>query len=127
MKKKPPKTVAAYRIRMGPMRSDESYGNNGQFLMPYPDGSSDLLLVQISDGGGWDHASVTVRTVDGNTAGRCPTWEEMCYVKEVFFRPDECVVQYHPPKSVNINAHDHCLHLWRPQNEHVVMPPTYMV
>lgn len=54
----------------------------------------------------WEHVSVSLKD-------RCPTWEEMCEVKELFFEDDETVVQYHPPKKDYVNIHPYCLHLWR--------------
>ena len=50
------------------------------------------LIVVWSFGGGWEHVSVSYRK-------RCPTWEEMCRVKEMFFNPEEVAVQYHPRSS----------------------------
>ena len=67
-----------------------------------------MLFVIASDGGGWDHVSVHV-------SGRCPTWEEMCVVKELFFKDDEVVMQLHPAKKDYVNCHPFTLHLWRPQ------------
>lgn len=66
------------------------------------------LRVQASDGGGWDHVSVSLST-------RTPTWEEMCYIKSLFFTDDEVVMQLHPAKENYVNNHQFCLHLWRPQ------------
>lgn len=68
------------------------------------------LRVIVSAGGGWDHVSVSLPT-------RCPTWEEMSYVKKLFFHPDETVMQLHVPEQQHINCHPHCLHLWRPQTD----------
>lgn len=70
-------------------------------------------------GGGWDHVSVSY-------ARRCPTWDEMQKVKEMFFRDDELVVQYHPTRSQYVNNHPYCLHLWKPRLETVPTPPTWM-
>lgn len=72
-------------------------------------GSSRLKII-CSDGWGWDHVSVSTHT-------RCPTWEEMCFVKDLFFEADEVVMQLHPAKSSYVNHHDFCLHLWRPQTD----------
>lgn len=58
-------------------------------------------------GAGWEHVSM-------NDKKFTPTWEEMCELKEVFWKDEECVVQYHPPKSEYVNNLSHCLHLWRP-------------
>ena len=66
------------------------------------------LRLQISNGGGWDHVSVSLAT-------RCPTWEEMCAVKRVCFEPHEVVMQLHPSEANYVNCHPFCLHLWRPQ------------
>jgi hypothetical protein len=79
---------------------------NGHFF--FKRGSA-VLSVRVSNGGGWDHVSVSLKT-------RCPTWEEMCYVREKFFADDEWVMQLHPPKTENVNYHPFCLHLWRPQS-----------
>jgi hypothetical protein len=78
------------------------------------------LHIIASNGEGWDHVSVSL-------PDRCPTWEEMCKVKRVFFEPEECVIQYHPPESVYINNNPFVLHMWRPQNGTIPMPPQYMV
>lgn len=73
-----------------------------------------------SFGGGWDHVSVSF-------PNRCPTWEEMCRIKEIFFREDECCVEYHPPRSEYVNIHPYCLHIWRPQHADILTPPTIYV
>ena len=82
-------------------------------------GSPPLRFI-ASWGGEWDHVSVSL-------GYRCPTWEEMAYVKDIFFKPDECAIQFHPPKENYVNIHPFCLHLWRPQNEAILMPPTEFV
>lgn len=82
--------------------------------------SGDGLMIIVSWGMGWDHVSVSRRN-------RCPDWEEMCRVKRTFFEPEECVIQYHPPKSHYKNYHPYCLHLWKPQGVELPMPPSYMV
>lgn len=58
-------------------------------------------------GGGWEHVSV-------NDFEVTPTWEYMCELKDIFWGDNECVVQYHPPKSEYVNNLKHCLHLWKP-------------
>jgi len=73
-----------------------------------------------SNGGGWDHVSVSFPS-------RCPTWNEMCRVKQLFFRPDEVVIEYHPAESEYVNMHPFCLHLWRPQEDMIPTPPSWMV
>ncbi len=79
-----------------------------------------VFYVIYSFGGGWDHVSVSTRT-------RCPTWAEMCAVKDLFFRPDECCVEYHPAEADYVNRHPYCLHIWKPQNEALPKPPRVFV
>jgi hypothetical protein len=55
----------------------------------------------------WQHVSVSHRQ-------RCPIWDEMCWVKSLFFEDEEIAVQYHPRKADYVNYHPFCLHLWRP-------------
>ena len=57
----------------------------------------------------------------------CPTWDEMCAIKDMFFGEDERVMQFHPPKSEYINNHPYCLHLWRPIDAEIPRPPAFMV
>lgn len=78
------------------------------------------LRIIASWGMGWEHVSVS-------TERRCPLWDEMCYIKSLFWRDDESVVQFHPSRDRYVNNHPYCLHLWRPTEETFPMPPTYMV
>lgn len=74
-----------------------------------------------SFGGGWEH--VSIRLMNGNM----PTWDDMCFVKDLFWEENQCVVQYHPPKDEYVNNISNCLHLWRPMMEKMPMPPSFMV
>ena len=59
----------------------------------------------------------------GSLARRCPTWEEMCMIKDIFWGEEECVVEYHPPRSQYVNRHPYCLHLWKKIGEEFETPP----
>jgi hypothetical protein len=65
---------------------------------------------------GWEHVSVSLPK-------RTPTWEEMCYVKSLFFEPEECVIQFHPPESKYVNIASTCLHLWKKADGSFELPP----
>lgn len=78
------------------------------------------VSVVCSWGGGWEHVSIAY-------ANKTPTWEEMCKVKDMFWNDEECVVQYHPPKSKYVNFHPYCLHLWRKVGENFETPPKHFV
>jgi hypothetical protein len=103
-----------YRIKnAGRMSTTKKNGNNGLFVVG-------KLNVLCSDGGGWDHVSVSLPY-------RTPTWDEMCEIKDLFWSTDETVVQFHPRYKEYVNKHEHRLHLWRDQNLVVSLPPTEFV
>jgi len=108
-----------HRIRVGPIGSNDSIGNAGAFYIPRKPGDVPLKVI-ASDGEGWEHVSVSLPT-------RCPTWEEMCKVKTIFWDEEDCVVQFHPPRSEYVNNHSFCLHLWRPTSGEIALPPRWMV
>lgn len=112
------KVPEQYRVKH-PFGSGDA--TNGAFLIPAGAKRNLGLAVIASDGEGWEHVSVS-------TAMRCPTWEEMCFVKNLFWDEEDMVMQYHPPKSLYVNVHPYCLHMWRPTNGAVVpVPPEWMV
>lgn len=77
-----------------------------------------------SFGGEWEHVSVA--PFDRKYT---PNWDDMCWLKELFFRDDEVAVQFHPPKSEYVNNLGNCLHLWRlaSSTNYMPMPPSWMV
>lgn len=107
-----------FRIRLGRMGSEDIIGNNGAFVLTLK--HNQYVRVIASDQLGWEHVSVSRRD-------RCPTWDEMCQVKAMFWDESDCVIQYHPPKSEYVNNHPYCLHLWRPVGGEIQMPPSYLV
>ena len=58
---------------------------------------------------------------------RCPNWLEMCFAKGLFWEDEEAVMQLHPPKSDYVNCHPYCLHLWKPLETAIPLPPSIMV
>lgn len=82
------------------------------------------FLCVASSGGGWEHVSVSPKNRNRRVL---PTWEEMCAIKDTFWGPEECVVQYHPPKSEYVNNYPYCLHLWRPIGQELPRPPKEFV
>jgi hypothetical protein len=67
----------------------------------------------------WDHASVSL----GPTSKTPPTWDEMCFVKNLFWEETEWAVQYHPAKSSYVNLHKSTLHLWHNPRIEFPKPP----
>lgn len=64
----------------------------------------------------WEHVSISRRD-------RCPTWEEMSAIKDVFWKETETVLQFHPKKSKYVNIMPNCLHLWRKRGVNHELPP----
>jgi hypothetical protein len=102
-----PRNVERGRELTGRYASLPDSGPNGRFFIKTQDGET--LLVLASNGMGWEHVSISLPY-----RKRCPTWEEMCWIKDLFWDPEEVVVQYHPAKSQYVNLHPFALHLWKP-------------
>lgn len=96
------------RLRRGPMGSDDSYGMNGAFGFNMP-GEPRMICVVASDQMGWKHVSVSF----GQVSNKTPSWEIMCWVKDIFWDEEDAVIQIHPKKSDYVNYHKGCLHLWQ--------------
>jgi hypothetical protein len=112
----------AEKGRFTPMPGYESnYGDQfGMFLLKAPSGSYLQVMATAGMPGkyDWEHVSVSPRDVT-----RVPTWDEMCWIKSLFWTDDECVIQYHPAKKDYINTNEKVLHLWRPTSVAIPMPP----
>jgi hypothetical protein len=107
-----------------PNLSDPSYGLTGAFEIMGPCGASLRIIANDAnepEADGWEHVSVS-------TGRRCPNWEEMCFVKDLFWDEEELVLQYHVPASQHINNHPYVLHMWRDTlHPHPRMPGSRMV
>lgn len=122
MRAKFPEKLERGRILKG------SYGSSpgkpyGAFTVIGPNSQS--LAIVASDGNDpiakeWEHVSVSL-------AHRCPNWQEMSFVKDLFWNEDETVVQFHPGKTDHINIHPNCLHLWKWCGGEFPMPPKILV
>src|SRR5271166_4006361 len=64
------------------------------------------MVVIATNDNGVEHVSVSL-------PNRCPTWNEMCHIKRLFWEDEEECIQFHPKKSEYVNLHAHCLHMWR--------------
>ena len=78
--------------------------------------------VIFSTGAGWEHVSVAPFK-----RRYIPGWEDMCLLKDIFFKDDEAVIQIHPPKAEYVNNMPNCLHLWRCTYKEMVLPPSVLV
>jgi hypothetical protein len=111
--------VEKFRINIGPYRSE--HGDDfGFFSIPH----NRSQFIVMSSGylkGDWYHVSISIKNEQ-----RCPVWEEMCFIKDLFFG-DNVAIQFHPKKEDYINNHPYCLHLWAPLKEEIKTPPKILV
>lgn len=118
-----------YRMTHGKLASDNTYGCNGAFIIPLAKYKArtpqqGAATVIVSDGGGWEHVSVHVVY---NKKMFTPCWATMCVIKDLFWDDEDCVIQFHPPKSQYVNMHPHVLHLWRKVGSEFETPPKVFV
>jgi hypothetical protein len=112
------KVPERFRVTSGIYGTTKEAGNNGLFMVKLA--RNQTLRVICSDQLGWEHVSVSRQD-------RPPLWDEMCAVKELFWDPEDCVMQLHPPRSAWISNHPNCLHLWRPLEIEIPRPPDIFV
>jgi len=108
-----------YRMKKGPFATMDG-DQKGLFFVRRGLGEIPLKVVASPPDGEWQHVSVSL-------PNKCPTWNEMCKIKELFWDDDETVMQLHVPTSQHINMHPFCLHLWRENNNEFKLPPSILV
>ena len=101
--------------------------HGGMFYIPIPGSNRTLRIIassaEFEEAQGWEHVSVcAIEKYRGRENDVMPTWDDMCAVKGLFWQPDECVVQFHPPQSEYVNRHAMCLHLWKHVDGHQTPP-----
>ena len=110
-----------------PFSSSKADGNNGVFYIPHQKIRNYQYRVIASDSLGWEHVSVCLVKNKHKDVPRCPTWEDMCHIKDRFWDKTDLVVQFHPPEEDYVNNHDYCLHLWRSTEGEFPKPPPVLV
>ena len=143
-----------YRVRSGIMGSDDSIGLCGAFEIPISHviqndieepillreplplfvskNPTHSILAVIADDGlpysrafqNWEHVSAYKHYDDKRYI---PTWNEMCLIASLFWDEEDCVIQYHPPKSEYVNNNPYVLHLWRPIGIEMPIPPKELI
>jgi hypothetical protein len=113
-----------YRIVTGELASAPGSPYGAFRDMPGPSGRR---LTMICDDGhhkpfeGWEHVSVSTER-----RSHLPNWIEMDWVKGLFWTSEEAVMQLHPPRSRWVDNYS-CLHLWRPIDIEIPLPPPILV
>lgn len=119
-----------YRERQGSVWSTKPGDTEkGLFFVPLPSDRRYELKILAHAGignsvppemAGWEHVSVSL-------PHRCPSWQEMCLVKDLFWDAEEVVCQFHPKKSDYVNYAPYCLHLWAQVGRPFSTPPSTLV
>ena len=129
MRKPFPKETEKFReLRTGSPFESNPGDQFGAFRVKHTSGV--ILTVIVSDGSDWKEIGLPGEPwehVSVSTTTRCPTWDEMCFVKDLFFDPEETVIQFHPPDSQYVNRHPNCLHMWRCPTINFPIPPSVCV
>lgn len=125
MRKELPEKLEFGRVGSGSMASLKEDHAYGMFHVQGPCGEQLRIIASGADeddtlSAGWEHVSVSIER-------RIPNWREMCFVKDPFWEPEECVVQFHPPRSEYVNNHPNVLHMWRNKRHPFPMPPSILV
>lgn len=79
-----------------------------------------VLHFIFSWGCGFEHLSVS-------TPIKTPTWEQMCFMKDIFWGENEVCMQLHPKKEDYVNNMQYCLHIWKPIDKEIPTPPSIML
>ncbi len=128
MREKLSPQVENARIVIGSFKSGVGSGPQGAFKIRFRHRKgSQLLNVIASDGRDWPLAPPVWEHVSVSCKNRCPTWNEMSFIRHCFFKPEETVLQLHVPLKKHINLHPNTLHLWRPVGVDIVLPPEVCV
>lgn len=113
----------------------------GAFMAESPTRAGYMLLIMAAPGGvitnnitlkpietKWDHVSIHASVnLTGTERNTTPTWEEMDYVKGLFWDPGDVVMQLHVNDGRKIDIHKYTLHLWRPTDKEIPLPPPELV
>jgi hypothetical protein len=108
-----------------PLSTTKLAGNNGTFVIPHYRIPGYTMIVQATDVNDWEHIYVqVVGRRHKNKATRYPTYEEMKWIKELFWGKDDLVLQYFAKDwdYTNASIDPYVLHLWRPKTLPIPKP-----
>lgn len=101
---------------------------DGMYQIPHPWIDYYFIFVRFNTTDGWEHAMAYLKKLAEPDKSkkvvavtRSLTWEETCLVKDLFWDPEECTVQFHPPMSHYV-APKHATNIWKPQSLPLPVP-----
>lgn len=121
MRPEPNIRVEQFRKNHPTLGPSDAGCNWGYFEVPF---NSNTLRVLSS---GAEHESQEWEHVSISLINRCPNWQEMCMIKNLFWDEQETAIQFHPKKSEYVNTHPNVLHLWKCVNQQIKLPPKELI
>lgn len=106
-----------FRLTSGQHATTRADGNNGRFVVILMFRQS--VLVEASDASGWEHVAIS-RT------DRVVSYGELRQIKDMFWSPEDCVLQFFPPQGAFIYDDRTQLHLWRPAGADLPVPGAHL-
>jgi hypothetical protein len=109
-----------------PLSTTKEAGNNGTFVIPHYKITGYVFVVQATEAVGWEHVLVQVIPKQKKMRpSRYPTWQEVSWIKSLFWPDTDTVLQYHPNVGgmMNYSSQEFALHLWRPAIEELIPIP----
>lgn len=86
-----------------------------------------FVKVKVIETENWNRVIVSLLDKYGHPLDRFPKWDEMCAVKQVFFKPDEAAIQIHPSEDIKVDDSNYTLELWQPKNMEMPLPDPILV
>lgn len=133
MKAEIPETLNRFRLREGPMGTDDSAGYEGCFIVPSPYDKWTTLQCKSSElppvghhGIVWEHLSVIVkRDIPRKPLEqRQPNSKELAYLRTLFWEAEELIAVFIAPVGQDHTDH-RVMNLWRPAEGFTECPEMY--
>jgi hypothetical protein len=117
-----PESFNQFRIKEGPLASTDELGQNGAFIIGFKDDTA--LLVTVATRAGWEHVCVSKRRkrMLQKPEDVEPDNGDMATVKDIFFKPEETVVEYFPHRESCLHPAPGTRHLWKHNLRDFPMP-----
>lgn len=117
-----------FRVLKGPYASEPG-DHYGLFLFIKARTTLQVIASEAFEEIRWEHVSVVAKykKQNGKVRERMPSWDEMSMIKDAFWEDTEAAMQLHVPAAMHINCHPFCLHIWKPADQEIPLPPPILV
>ena len=113
------------RIQAGWNGTKPNSGPAGAFVYHFRQNLTAHIVADAGQATGWEHVSAHMEFYNraGKLSKRSPSWGEMHKIKRLFWYDSEVVMQLHSKDCDWKHGAEYVVHLWRPINEIVPVPP----